>query len=91
MQQSCVNALGEMILDHLTFEEHNKGTVISAKMAGWVLRIFKSRETNPMMTLFKALLPSQQEYCCVLTSSKTSRKNTDSENLTGSLPSASVQ
>jgi hypothetical protein len=33
-------------------------------MAGWVLRMFKTRERQVMLTLYKQLVLSQLEYCC---------------------------
>lgn len=34
--------------------------------AGWILRTFTTRETQPMLTLFKALVVPLLEYCCQL-------------------------
>jgi hypothetical protein len=36
----------------------------ASRMAGWVLRTFKTRERQVMLTLYKQLVLSQLEYCC---------------------------
>ena len=35
-------------------------------MAGWVLSAFKTRDKTAMLTLYKALVRSLMEYCCIL-------------------------
>ena len=62
-----VKDLGVMMSDNLTFDEHIN--IISAKgkkMAGWILRVFISREPFLMKTLLKQLVLPRIEYCCVL-------------------------
>ena len=39
-------------------------------MAGWIMRTFSTRETVPMITLFRALVLPIMEYCCQLWSPK---------------------
>ena len=36
------------------------------RAAGWVLRVFNTRDERPMLTLFKSLVLSAVEYCSVL-------------------------
>ena len=38
--------------------------------AGWILRVFSTRSEKPMITLFKALVLSNLEYCSALWSPK---------------------
>ena len=35
-------------------------------MSSWVLRVFKTRAVEPMMTLFKTMVAPHLEYCCQL-------------------------
>lgn len=51
----------------LSFIEHNKIKVTTArKMKRWIMRIFKTREIMPMVTLFKSLVLPHLEYCLAL-------------------------
>lgn len=60
--------LGIIMFGDFFLSEYNKLIVTSsAKMVGWVLRTFKTREGKPLITLLKALVLSKLEYCCVLT------------------------
>jgi hypothetical protein len=48
-----------------TFRPHIQSVITKAsRMAGWVLRLFKTRERQVMLTLYKQLVLSQLEYCC---------------------------
>ena len=50
-----------------TFSRHIIMTTETAKqMCGWILRTFLTRETVPMLTLWKSLIRSKLEYCCQL-------------------------
>ena len=50
-----------------TFSRHIIMTTETAKqMCGWILRTFLTRETVPMLTLWKCLIRSKLEYCCQL-------------------------
>ncbi len=68
-QKTHVKDLGVIMSSDLTFSEHNstKATAVR-KLVGWILRTFRTRDTMPMMTLFKSLVLSRIEYCSVLTS-----------------------
>lgn len=67
--------------DDLTFTEHSRVTVASSKiMTGRILRALKLRELKVMMTIFKALVLSELDYCCVLRSPFKSDKISDLEN-----------
>ena len=51
------------------FEAQTEGAVNKAKrITGQILRIFKSRDKDVMLPLFKALIIPVLEYCSVLTS-----------------------
>ena len=55
--------------DDLSFESHHQRKINEARrLSGWVLRVFKTREQLPMLTLFKSLILPRIEYCCILTS-----------------------
>ena len=50
-----------------TFKKHIKNIVSEARrQAGWILRTFKTRETMPMLTLWKSLVQSRLDYCSQL-------------------------
>ena len=38
----------------------------SSNLSSWVLRVFKTRDQNVMMTLFNSLVVPHMEYCCQL-------------------------
>ena len=66
-RKSCLRDLGVEISDDLLFSSHISSIVSKAyKMVGWILRTFKSRKTDVMMTLFKSLVIPLVEYCCPL-------------------------
>lgn len=49
------------------FSEHISMAVSKARQKmGWILRTFRTREREPMMTLYKALVRPLTEYCCQL-------------------------
>ena len=50
-----------------TFSRHITMTTTTAKqMCGWILRTFLTRETVPMLTLWKSLIRSKLECCSQL-------------------------
>jgi ribonuclease P/MRP protein subunit RPP40 len=57
--------LGVIMSNDCTFGPHIQSVITKAsRMAGWVLRTFKTRERQVMLTLYKQLVLSQLEYCC---------------------------
>ena len=53
------------------FEAHVSDSVLKgSQMAGRILRTFQTRETAPMMILYKALVLPLLEYCCQIWSPK---------------------
>ena len=51
----------------LTFDHHIRIVAKKANwMAGWILRVFLSRERSLMVTLLKQLIHSCVEYCCII-------------------------
>ena len=55
--------------DNINFESHNQNKINEIRrLSGWILRVFKTREPSPMLTLFKSLILPRIEYCCILTS-----------------------
>ena len=50
-----------------TFTAHIVNVAKKARsQAGWILRTFQTRETRPMLTLYKSLVVPLLEYCCQL-------------------------
>ena len=39
---------------------------VSTNMSSWILRVFRTRDEIPMMTLFRSLVAPHLEYCCQL-------------------------
>lgn len=59
--------LGIQLSRNLKFSDHISNTVTKAKkMTYWILRTFKNREKETMMTLFKQMVLGIVEYCCPL-------------------------
>lgn len=57
------------MFDDLTFTVNKKATVApSNKIAGWIMRTFKTSEKKPMMTVFRALTLPIEDYHWVLIS-----------------------
>ena len=64
---SEVKDLGVILSDDLGFESHIAAAVATARSKmGWVLRTFRTRERNHMLTLYKSLILPHIEYCCQL-------------------------
>ena len=62
-----VRDLGIKITNDLNFSAQiHKAMNEGKRLAGWVLRVFRTREMQPMLTLFKSLVRPQLEYCCQL-------------------------
>jgi hypothetical protein len=66
-EKEIIRDLGIMIKNDATFGAHIQHIVDKArKILFWILRTFDTRETAPMMTLYKALVRPHLEYCCQL-------------------------
>ena len=64
---ACVKDLGVHIDSSGTFEANITEAVKKCNnMAAWILRVFTTREEEPMMTLFKSMVIPRIEYCCQL-------------------------
>ena len=62
-----VRDLGVMVDPGLTWKPHITETIKKAKtMASWVLRIFRTREQDHLLSLYKTYVRSQLEYCSPL-------------------------
>ena len=67
-----INDLGVTMGRDGTFSRHIIMTTEMAKqMCGWILRTVLTRETVPMITLWKSLIRTNLEYCCQLWSPST--------------------
>ena len=60
-----VKDLGVTMSSDGTFDVHVENATSKArKMMGWILRTFITREPEPMITRFKAIVLPHLEYCC---------------------------
>ena len=65
--KSSVKDLGVTFTSDAKFNEHISNTVISAGLkCGWILRTFKTRESFPLLVLWKALVMPILDYCSQL-------------------------
>ena len=59
--------LGVIMQNTATFESEIEYTRLkSVKLAGWVLRVFRTRDKVAMLTLYKTMVLPNLEYCCQL-------------------------
>ena len=59
--------LGVTMQDTAKFNSHIQSiSEKGSRMAGWILRVFSTRDEKPMMVLYKALVLSCMEYCSAL-------------------------
>ena len=57
--------LGVTVNEDLSWSSHIHEIVSKAKsVAAWVLSVFRTRDRNVMLTLYKSLVRSHLEYCC---------------------------
>ena len=62
-----VRDLGILLSNDCSWTDHiGKISKDARRMAGWVLRAFKSRSTSLMLTLYKSLVRCKLEYCSPL-------------------------
>ena len=59
--------LGVTINEGLNWKSHVETVSLKARQfAGWILRTFKSRQKDLMMTLYNSFVRRRLEYCCPL-------------------------
>ena len=62
-----VRDLGIVMSSTAVFDSQiNTAAIKSNRQAGWVLRVFKTRQELPLMTLYKSLIRPHLEFCCQL-------------------------
>ena len=62
-----VRDLGVMVSSDLSWSIHISNMVTKARSTlSWVFSVFKTRDTTIMITLYKSLVRSLLEYCCLL-------------------------
>ena len=67
-----VRDLGVTLSNDATFVEHITRTVRTANLkCGWILRVFKTRQRLPLITLWKSLVAPILDYCSQLWSPST--------------------
>ncbi len=65
--KKSIKDLGVWLSDDCTFNDHIQKTTVKAKdMISWILRSFKTRKQELMLTLYKMLVLPILEYCSVL-------------------------
>lgn len=66
-EKDSLRDLGITMSNSATFSEHiNKKVQSMLSKCGWILRTFKARKKEPMMTLWKSLVLSDHDYCSQL-------------------------
>ena len=66
-EKKCIGDLGVLVSIDLTFSEQIEKVVGSGRqMAGWVLRTFRSRGRDLMLTLLRSLIQPRLDYCSQL-------------------------
>jgi len=66
-EKSLVSDLGIVLSDDTTFHHHINGVVKKATaLVGWILRTFRSRDKEVMITLWKSLVIPHLDYCSQL-------------------------
>ena len=62
-----VRDLGITLSGDCTFKAHAEKTISACnQMAGWIFRTFSSRDKDTLLPLYKQLVMSRAEYCCIL-------------------------
>ena len=75
-----VKDLGIRICGDATFTAQIQESVRKgSRMAGWILRVFRTRSPDVLLTLFKSMVLPQLEYCCPLWSPSASGTIADLE------------
>ena len=65
--KDCVKDLGVLMSSDGSFKKHVESAVTEAKkLCGWILRTFSTRQTLPMLTLWKSLVQCKLDYCSQL-------------------------
>ena len=65
--KQVVKDLGVLMSANGTFDAHIQSTVAAAKrLSHWILRVFHTRNTDPLIKLYKALVLTKLEYACIL-------------------------
>ena len=66
-QKEHLRDLGVTISDDATFSHYIEEKINKMKSKiGWVLRTFRTRDSRPMLTLWKSLILSEHDYCSQL-------------------------
>ena len=64
---STVKDLGVIVSSDLSWSPHIATIVARARgVAAWVLSVFRTRNVDVMLTLYKSMIRSHLEYCCPL-------------------------
>ena len=65
--KSSLKDLGILVQNDAKFDQNIEEVCKkSRRQAGWILRTFKTREPEAMLTLYRALVLPIAEYCCQL-------------------------
>ena len=66
-RSDCLKDLGVQVCSDLSWSNHIHDIIKKTRMvAAWVLSVFRTRDTETMLTLYRSLVRSNLEYCCPL-------------------------
>ena len=66
-EKEDVKDLGVTMSNNGTFRKHIQNVITEARsQAAWILRTFATRDTSPMLTLWKSLVQCKLDYCSQL-------------------------
>ena len=72
--KNTVKVLKVFSTNDLLFEEHMKKVINSSRVVmGMLLRMFSTREREPMLRMFNTYIKSKMEYCCIIWSPVTQK------------------
>ena len=81
-QNDSIKDLGVHMSENVKFDYHINSVVKTAQsMSAWVLRVFKTRKTLPMLTLLKTMVVSKAEYASILWAPSDQRNINKLENI----------
>ena len=65
--KQAVKDLGLYMEGNAKFKKHIEYVMSSGKrLSGWALRVFHTKDTNSLITLYKALVLTKMEYACII-------------------------
>ena len=66
-EKDYIKDLEILLSNDLSFSKHiDKVETSCTKIVGWVLKIFRTRSTNPMLVIWNSLIQTRLDYCSQL-------------------------